>query len=101
MRDESCARQEPATTKKVVTRESMTRYTVSHKEGQGVKPHANEEGSLVEAALYRVELVGPIVAASENEEILWLDPSPPYAAELAPLTRDSVLPLAEVSPMPD
>jgi hypothetical protein len=27
----------------------MTRYTVSHKEGQGVKPHANEEGSLVEA----------------------------------------------------
>ena len=40
-----------------------------------------------------MELAGPIVAASEIEEILWLDPAPPYAAELAPLTRDSV-PLA-------
>jgi len=49
---------------------------------------------LVEAALYRAELVGPIVAASETEEILWLDPSPPYATELAPLTRDIVIPLA-------
>ena len=47
----------------------------------------------MEAALYRVELVGPIMAASEIEEILWLDPMPPHAAELAPLTRDSV-PLA-------
>ena len=55
---------------------------------------ANEEGSFVEAALYRVELVGPMVAASEIEEILWLDPVLPHAAELAPLTRDSVLPLA-------
>jgi 8-oxo-dGTP diphosphatase len=57
-------------------------------------PAANEEGSLVEAALYRVELTGPVVAASEIEEILWLDRAPPYAAELAPLTRDNVLPLA-------
>ena len=28
---------------------------------------ANEEGALVEAGLYRLELVGPIVAASEIE----------------------------------
>lgn len=48
----------------------------------------------MEAGLYPLELVGPIAAASEIEEILWLDPVPPYAAELAPLTRDSVLPLA-------
>ena len=57
-------------------------------------PAANEEGSLVEAALYRVELVSPIVSASEIEVILWSDPVPPHAAELAPLTRDSVQPLA-------
>ena len=38
--------------------------------------------------------VGPIVAASEIEEILWLDPVPPQPAGLAPLTRDSVLSLA-------
>ena len=62
--------------------------------GTFTAPAANEEGSLVEAALYRVEVVGPIMAASEIEEILWLDPVPPHAAELAPLTRDSVLPLA-------
>ena len=55
---------------------------------------ANEEGALVEAGLYPLELVGPILAASEIEEILWLDPVSPHAAELAPLTRDSVLPLA-------
>jgi hypothetical protein len=28
------------------------------------------------------------------KEILWLDPVPPHSAELAALTRDSVLPLA-------
>jgi 8-oxo-dGTP pyrophosphatase MutT (NUDIX family) len=62
--------------------------------GTFTAPAANEEGSLVEAALYRVELFGPIVAASEIEEVLWLDPLPPHAVELAPLTRDTVLPLA-------
>jgi hypothetical protein len=62
--------------------------------GTFTAPATNEEGSLVGAALYYVELVGPIVAASEIEEILWLDPMPPHAAELAPLRRDSVLPPA-------
>jgi 8-oxo-dGTP diphosphatase len=62
--------------------------------GTFTAPAANEEGCTVEAALYRVELTGPIAAAAEIEEILWLDPTPPYLAELAPLTADIVLPMA-------
>jgi 8-oxo-dGTP diphosphatase len=57
-------------------------------------PAANEIGCVVEAALYRVELEGEISAASEIEELVWLDPRSPGAMELAPLTRDNVLPLA-------
>jgi uncharacterized protein (TIGR00730 family) len=55
---------------------------------------ANEPGHLVEAALYRVELVGTISAGSEIEEVIWVDSSTPTGVELAPLTRDSVLPFA-------
>ena len=57
-------------------------------------PAANETGCVVEAALYRVELVGAISAASEIEEIVWVDPAQPHHLELAPLTRETVLPLA-------
>lgn len=57
-------------------------------------PAANEMGCLVQAALYRVELVGAISAASEIEEVVWLDPGQPHQLELAPLTRETVLPLA-------
>lgn len=62
--------------------------------GTFTAPAANESGCLVEAALYRVELEGAINAASEIEEVLWLDPSQPRQIELAPLTRGTVLPLA-------
>ena len=62
--------------------------------GTFTAPAANEEGCTVEAALYRAELTGPIAAAAEIEEILWLDPTPLYLADLAPLTADIVLPMA-------
>jgi uncharacterized protein (TIGR00730 family) len=62
--------------------------------GTFTAPAANESGRLVEAALYRVELMGPINAAAEIEEVVWLDASQPHQIELAPLTRGSVLPLA-------
>jgi hypothetical protein len=62
--------------------------------GMFTAPAANESGCLVEAALYRVELVGTINAASEIEEVIWLDPNPPHQIHLAPLTKDIVLPLA-------
>jgi len=61
--------------------------------GTFTAPAANETGCDVEAALYRVELEGTINAASEIEEIVWIDPNPPYQIELAPLTRDAILPL--------
>jgi uncharacterized protein (TIGR00730 family) len=62
--------------------------------GTFTAPAANEIGCLVEAALYRVQLVGPISAASEIDEVAWLDPKSPGDLELAPLTRYKVLPLA-------
>lgn len=62
--------------------------------GTFTAPAANETGCEVEAALYRLELEGRVAPSSEIEEIAWVDPSPPYQIELAPLTRDSVLPLA-------
>jgi 8-oxo-dGTP diphosphatase len=61
--------------------------------GTFTAPAANESGCDVTATLYRVELEGTISAASEIEEIAWIDPHPPYQIELAPLTRDAVLPL--------
>ena len=62
--------------------------------GTFTAPAANETGCLVEAALYRVKLVGMIRAASEIEEIVWLDPDKREEIELAPLTSRCVLPLA-------
>ena len=55
---------------------------------------ANEDGCAVEGLLYAVELAGPIRVAAEIEEFAWVSPDPPYQLELAPLTREHVLPLA-------
>ena len=66
--------------------------------GTFTAPAANEEGYLVEAALYQVELDGPVRPAAEIEEIIWLHPADPGSVELAPLTRDIVLPLAANEP---
>ena len=63
--------------------------------GTFTAPAANEEGFLVEAALYLVQIVGPIRPATESEEVLWLHPQPPHCIALAPLTRERVLPLAQ------
>jgi len=56
-------------------------------------PAANESGCVVEAALYRVDLDGAIRPAAEIEEIVWLDPGTTPRIEIAPLTREHVLPL--------
>jgi 8-oxo-dGTP diphosphatase len=64
--------------------------------GTFTAPAANENGCLVEAALYRVELEGELSAAAEIDEIRWVDPDSPQHIELAPLTRDKVLPLAKL-----
>lgn len=67
--------------------------------GTFTAPAANEKGCLVEAALYRVKLVGTIRAASEIEEMIWLDPGKPSGIELAPLTSRCALPLATGTPI--
>ena len=50
-------------------------------------PAANQALYVGEAALYRVKPVGAISAASEIEEIIWVDPAQPHHLKLAPLIR--------------
>lgn len=58
-------------------------------------PAANEPGCTVDCALYRVELKpgDRAIAAAEIEEALWVSLAESYKVELAPLTRDVILPL--------
>lgn len=55
---------------------------------------ANEPGWVVDAAVYAVAVQGPIEPQAEIAEAIWVDPARPGAIELAPLTRDHLLPLA-------
>ncbi len=54
---------------------------------------ANEVGSVVEADLFMVELLGDVRPAGEIEDAAWHDPDDIDSLTLAPLTRDHVLPL--------
>lgn len=56
-------------------------------------PAANEAGRLVVADVYRVTVSGEIEASAEIEELLWVDPCSPPPVNIAPLTRDYILPL--------
>jgi 8-oxo-dGTP diphosphatase len=56
-------------------------------------PAANEPDSHVRAEVFRVTVRGPVRPGAEIEEILWLEPSAPGHLQLAPLTRDHILPL--------
>ncbi|MGC4108564.1 MAG: NUDIX domain-containing protein [Thermomicrobiales bacterium] len=63
--------------------------------GRFSAPAANEAGFMVEAEVFRLDLVAPsIVPAAEIEEIRWIDPNTDVSTPLAPLTRDHLLPLA-------
>ncbi|SDD69574.1 8-oxo-dGTP pyrophosphatase MutT, NUDIX family [Paracoccus isoporae] len=55
-------------------------------------PAALEDGNRVIAELYRVETADDLAAHAEIEEIRWLMPPERGSLELAPLTRDIVLP---------
>ncbi len=55
---------------------------------------ANEPGFRVRAALYEIEVTGEIAPKAEIEAMVWIDPAEPADIQLAPLTRDHVLPLA-------
>lgn len=55
-------------------------------------PAANEPGCFVSAEMFRVQLDNDVRAQAEIEEICWLRPGSEIELELAPLTRDIVLP---------
>lgn len=60
-------------------------------------PAANEPGFRVQAAVYAVDVEGPVMPRAEIEEALWADAVMLSQLHLAPLTRDHVLPLARAS----
>jgi 8-oxo-dGTP pyrophosphatase MutT (NUDIX family) len=54
---------------------------------------ANEPGFEVNCQLYQLHVEQEVVPAAEIEEIIWVDASSIDHLHLAPLTRDSILPL--------
>ncbi|MDH0732808.1 NUDIX domain-containing protein [Pseudomonas sichuanensis] len=56
-------------------------------------PAANEPGFVVKAELFRVDSAEAVTPAAEIEEVLWLAASDTPGLNLAPLTRDLILPL--------
>ena len=55
-------------------------------------PAANESGYVVHAEVFRVDIESAVTPAAEIEEIVWIDPASPTGLNLAPLTRDFILP---------
>jgi 8-oxo-dGTP pyrophosphatase MutT (NUDIX family) len=68
--------------------------------GRFTAPAANEPGRLVDAEVFAVNISRSVEPAAEIEEILWIDPDKAGAVELAPLTRDKILPLCARPPQP-
>jgi 8-oxo-dGTP diphosphatase len=61
--------------------------------GRFTAPAANELGRWVDAEIFSFDLSQPVQPGAEIEEILWVDPDAVAPVELAPLTRDKLLPL--------
>ncbi|QQE85149.1 NUDIX hydrolase [Pseudomonas putida] len=61
--------------------------------GRFTAPAANEPGFEVQAELFRVDSAEAVVPAAEIEEVIWLAADQAPMPELAPLTRDLILPL--------
>ncbi|WP_263261877.1 NUDIX domain-containing protein [Pseudomonas sp. RIT-PI-S] len=55
-------------------------------------PAANEPGFEVHCELFEVVIDADVQPAAEIEEALWVDAQQAQALNLAPLTRDSILP---------
>ncbi|MFJ2712124.1 NUDIX domain-containing protein [Pseudomonas sp. NPDC087346] len=60
--------------------------------GQFSAPAANEPGFIVQAEIFQLTIDSEVCPAAEIEEVLWVDPATDPAVELAPLTRDLILP---------
>ncbi|AMK29768.1 NUDIX hydrolase [Pseudomonas mosselii] len=61
--------------------------------GRFSAPAANEPGFEVQAELFRVQCVETVSPAAEIEEVTWLSADQATDLDLAPLTRDLILPL--------
>ncbi|KPY35327.1 NUDIX hydrolase [Pseudomonas syringae] len=61
--------------------------------GEFTAPAANEPGFEVNCQLYEVRTDAQAVPAAEIEEVLWVDADSHAGLQLAPLTRDMILPL--------
>ncbi|WP_430913004.1 NUDIX hydrolase [Methylobacterium sp. sgz302541] len=61
--------------------------------GRFSAPAANEPGATVRAEVFRIDIAAEVRPAAEIAEIAWVDPAAPGPLELAPLTRDRLLPL--------
>ena len=57
---------------------------------------ANEPDHRVCAAVYAVDVEGPVIPCAEIDQVAWVDPRALPDLPLAPLTRDHVLPLAGI-----
>ncbi|MFG6205446.1 NUDIX hydrolase [Pseudomonas retamae] len=55
-------------------------------------PAANEPGFVVHAQIFQLTIDCAVCPAAEIEEVIWIDPATDPAVELAPLTRDRILP---------
>ena len=55
-------------------------------------PAVNEPGFTVEAELFQVNIDVNVTPAAEIEEVRWIDPVGDGGLQLAPLTRDLILP---------
>ncbi|MBA1232114.1 NUDIX domain-containing protein [Pseudomonas viridiflava] len=61
--------------------------------GEFNAPAANEPGFEVHCQLFEVETDACVVPAAEIEEVIWVDTRSHAGLNLAPLTRDLILPL--------
>jgi 8-oxo-dGTP diphosphatase len=66
--------------------------------GEFRAPSANEPSQDVEADIFEVQIVGEPVPQAEIDAIVWLDTIGGASVELAPLTRDCVIPMLASSP---
>lgn len=65
--------------------------------GQFSAAAANEPGFTVQAELFQVQIDVAVTPAAEIEEIRWINPTGDGGLQLAPLTRDTILPLYRAS----
>lgn len=54
---------------------------------------ANEPDTVIRAEVFAMAIDRIVVPSDEIEQVLWIETDEPFGVELAPLTRDTVLPL--------